>query len=785
MSCWDTHKRIKHARMVRVDVTEGVDFTCILKAVHLAVQETAGVCAQRSLSASQFAVITSEGPTGAQVLNQHMTFFDDEEKAVLAFEYELHTRTAAHTHGSSSGPPNSTQYRIVDYSRVNEEDSAFDVGDPASRQEPDSTQRHADAHEWQLFAVDSCGYCVQWHDCSIELSDCLDISLRDSNRNENLCERILTIDGGTTRFLLNLWDMTLTAMPPSKKDKLCLWKLKQPAVVVSVTPAWDATSLRILGSHKPKARTMERTLVVIEPAPDLHTRAATNRYAASDGTVMAQINQKGIPVDPGVAHSQFASASWAVVEDFDATLVHCDITGFTNRNIMYKMQLLRNRNGQHGLWSRWGRVGDRLRPGLTNMRLSPESLEAICREFKRLYRAKTGIAWDDRMHCEPELGMYDLVHIDYSARALSIRVSMLEGSPPLKNMHLPCTLDEASKSLIELICTPEIMMYAMPSFDIDPAKIPLGALAECQVRRGIKVLDDIQAAISQNETATIRALSSRFYTAIPHAFGSWFPSPLDGLTILQEKYDMCDALIRMAFINKKLEEGDGIVVDDWLGPHPADLMYAKLGADLELLEEGTAEFQVLSQYFETTKDRLSAHKLQNIWRVRRHGEDASFDCHKHDRNRMLLWHGTRTELVAAILAKGLRIMPFASGRGGKALYLACEQAKAAVYERAPSNGTACMFLVEAVLGRPFEVRQDDGARMEPPSGFQSMVARGLQGPEQTAALEIDGHKLVVPLGPSVDSHVCSMFRNNEYMFYDESRVRLRYLVSHTTTGPAH
>jgi hypothetical protein len=54
----------------------------------------------------------------------------------------------------------------------------------------------------------------------------------------------------------------------------------------------------------------------------------------------------------------------------------------------------------------------------------------------------------------------------------------------------------------------------------------------------IKVLDDIQAAIPRNEAATIRAKLSRFYTAIPPAFSSWRPPPLDGLTILQEKYDM-------------------------------------------------------------------------------------------------------------------------------------------------------------------------------------------------------------------------------------------------------
>jgi hypothetical protein len=151
--------------------------------------------------------------------NEHMTFFDDEEKAVLAFEYELLIRIGAHTRCSSGGRPDSTQSRIVDCSRVNEEDSASDVRDPASLQKPGSTQRHADAREWQRFAVGSGGYCGQWRACSSELSDRLNIALKDSNRNANHCERILTIDGGATRLLLNFCAMTLTAMTPSTKAK--------------------------------------------------------------------------------------------------------------------------------------------------------------------------------------------------------------------------------------------------------------------------------------------------------------------------------------------------------------------------------------------------------------------------------------------------------------------------------------------------------------------------------------------------------------------------------------
>jgi hypothetical protein len=66
---------------------------------------------------------------------------------------------------------------------------------------------------------------------------------------------------------------------------------------------------KIPGSHKPDPMTLEGAVVVIEPALNPHTRAATDIISSSDGSATAQINQKGIPVDPGVAHSKFANAS--------------------------------------------------------------------------------------------------------------------------------------------------------------------------------------------------------------------------------------------------------------------------------------------------------------------------------------------------------------------------------------------------------------------------------------------------------------------------------------------
>jgi hypothetical protein len=327
----------------------------------------------------QFAIITSEGPTGAQVPDERiMSLFDDEDTVLCVFENEVRSRIEADSRHTSGGLPDSTQYRLIEFNGVNDE--AFDVRQPTLLVEPSFTKANFYVHVWQQWAVGSSANCGQWRDCSCDLNDLLNISLRDSNLNANLFERILTIDAAT-RFLLNIWDMTLTAMPPSRKAMYYLRKL-QPARVVCVAPPGGATSHKVPGANKPSTTTLKGTMAAIEPAPDSHTRAATDRFNASDGSPVAQMNQNAIPVDTGVAYSKFANASWAVVEGFDATLAQCDITGSSNRNRTYKMQLLQTRDGKHGLWTRWGRVGERLGPGHTDMSLSSESPEAFRREFR-------------------------------------------------------------------------------------------------------------------------------------------------------------------------------------------------------------------------------------------------------------------------------------------------------------------------------------------------------------------------------------------------------------------
>ena len=63
-------------------------------------------------------------------------------------------------------------------------------------------------------------------------------------------------------------------------------------------------------------------------------------------------------------------------------------------------------------------------------------------------------------------------------------------------------------------------------------------------------------------------------------------------------------------------------------------------------------------------------ELEQAFEVEREGEAARFDARCAALgNRRLLWHGTDVGCAAAIVARGLRVMPGAGGRVGRGLYL--------------------------------------------------------------------------------------------------------------------
>lgn len=152
---------------------------------------------------------------------------------------------------------------------------------------------------------------------------------------------------------------------------------------------------------------------------------------------------------------------------------------------------------------------------------------------------------------------------------------------------------------------------------------------------------------------------------------------------------------------------------------------------------------MIHAYLKQTSNSYRPPALQHVWKVDREGEADRFQVHAKLGNRKLLWHGTNVAVVAAILTSGLRIMPHSGGQVGKGIYFASENSKSAGYVTGMSCGAHCvgyMFLGEVALGREYQITVDKPSLKQPPSGFDSVIARGHTEPDPTqdTELELDG-----------------------------------------------
>lgn len=218
-------------------------------------------------------------------------------------------------------------------------------------------------------------------------------------------------------------------------------------------------------------------------------------------------------------------------------------------------------------------------------------------------------------------------------------------------------------------------------------------------------------------------------------------------------------------------------------PHPLDRDYQLLKCQLQLLDSGAKEYKAIETYLEQTGCKYRCPTLQHVWKVNREGEGDRFQAHSKLGNRRLLWHGTNVAVVAAILTSGLRIMPHSGGRVGRGIYFASENSKSAGYVTAmhcSGRRVGYMFLGEVALGKEHHITADDPTLKSPPPGFNSVIARGQTEPDPSRdiELELDGQKVVVPQGQPVQrpEFKNSSFCQSEYLIYQESQCRLRYLL---------
>jgi poly [ADP-ribose] polymerase len=376
---------------------------------------------------------------------------------------------------------------------------------------------------------------------------------------------------------------------------------------------------------------------------------------------------------------------------YNAILNKVDLT--VNKNSYYKLQVLEHDSKKKNFYvfRAWGRVGTTIGSNkLEKFRTKDEAIE----HFKELYLEKTLNEWENRKNFQKQPNSFFPVDVDYGADEQIKKLVPGNSRLPKPVQDLICMIFDVQK-----------MKEAMLEFELDLEKMPLGKLSKKQLLNACSVLKEISHLIETkppNNTKLTDA-SNRFYTLVPHNFGTSRPPLIDSEDAIKAKMEMLESLldIEMAY-EMMTTDGSNPELD------PIDQQYEKLNALIEPLSQEHEDFSIVKKYVENTHAPTHDMKLEilEVFKVERHGEYERYKKFKDLDNKMLLWHGSRVTNYPGIISQGLRIAPpeapVTGYMFGKGIYFADMVSKSANYCYAHMNkNVGLLLLSEVAIGEPY------------------------------------------------------------------------------------
>ncbi|XP_047370272.1 poly [ADP-ribose] polymerase [Vespa velutina] len=491
-----------------------------------------------------------------------------------------------------------------------------------------------------------------------------------------------------------------------------------------------------------------------------------SKYEKSvSGKVKLQVKGGGT-VDPDSGLEDCAHVYQKGTDKFTVTLGLTDIQA--KKNSYYKLQILKHDiQNKYWLFRSWGRIGTTI--GGTKLEVAP--LDDCIMKFEELYEEKSGNNWRNRK---------DFVKVPNKMYPIDIDHGDDEDTSQLLESDIKSNLEKPLQELMKLIFNIENMKKVMLEFEIDMDKMPLGKLSKKQIQQAYSVLTELQELVKKAtpERTTLIDASNRFYTLIPHNFGISGPKILETVEEIQMKCKMLEALLEME-IAYSLLHGK---TDD--KKNPLDAHYEQLKTKIDVLDKSSKDYDVIKQYVKNTHASTHSHyelEIEDVFVIKRQGEDQRYKPFKKMHNKKLLWHGSRTTNFAGILSQGLRIAPpeapVTGYMFGKGIYFADMVSKSANYCCTNSaNPTGLLLLCEVALGNMYE-RYEADYISKLPKDKHSTIGKGQTQPDPNVVYKMEG-SIEVPYGPSVSSKLKknSSLLYNEYIIYDTAQVKVRYLV---------
>ncbi|KAK2602880.1 hypothetical protein N8I77_009382 [Diaporthe amygdali] len=543
-------------------------------------------------------------------------------------------------------------------------------------------------------------------------------------------------------------------------------------------------------SNPSKKRQASPIAISSSPAPTakktkLETVAQNGKAAVVGKEQIAKSWDVQVPVDEG-----FPLAGYGVHVDDDSVIWDASLNqtnAGANNNKFYRIQVLVS-SGDAKTWTRWGRVGER---GLSKI-LGNGSLADSKKQFEKKFKEKSGMLWENRAN-DPLPGKYVFLEKSYQPDTDSEDEKPADGKEDTRAGPPPCSLEPDVQKLMELIFNQRFFAAAMTEMNYDLNKLPLGKLSKATIMRGFQTLKDLSDRIDNPAAAvgnsmSAEDLSNRYYSLIPHSFGRNRPPIINSQDMVKREIELLETLADMKDATNILKAE----IDERNSLHPLDRQYRGLGMEeMTVLDPSGAEFKSLEEYLVNTRGHTHAvnYSVENIFRIERRGEKDRFIADKIS-DRRLLWHGSRATNFGGILSQGLRIAPPEAPATGymfdKGIYLADMSSKSINYcIPSISDGTALLLLCEAELGDPMQELTNaeyNAASHAKAKGLWSTFGKGMTGPpkwKDAACVHPSMKGIKMPdtsqdrPGPTGVPGAYLMY--NEYIAYDISQVRLRYL----------
>lgn len=489
-----------------------------------------------------------------------------------------------------------------------------------------------------------------------------------------------------------------------------------------------------------------------------------SRFEKSSSGKMKVKVKGGGAVDPDSGLENCAHIYQKGKDKYTATLGLTDIQ--SKKNSYYKLQILKHdKFERYHLFRSWGRIGTTI----GGNKLEELSLEECIEQFESLYEEKTGNQWKNRQHFVKMPNLMYPIDIDHGDEEIASLDSDIKSN-----------LAKPIQDLMRLIFDVAEMKKVMLEFEIDMDKMPLGKLSKKQIEKAYAVLTELQEILKKSniDHTTLIDASNRFYTLIPHNFGISGPKILETSEEIKNKCDMLDALLEMEIAYNLLRDTtDG-------KQNPLDNHYKQLKTDIEILDKSSEEFKMIDKYVQNTHAATHTQyklEIEEVFVVKRQGEEQRFKPFKKLPNRKLLWHGSRTTNFAGILSQGLRIAPpeapVTGYMFGKGIYFADMVSKSANYCCTHSQSpTGLLLLCEVALGNMHERYKADYIE-KLPKGKHSTLGRGQTEPDPKDAYKLDdGVEVPYGMGVPAAHNKKSDLLYNEYIVYDVAQVKVRYLI---------